>query len=52
MHVLKLSLTSVPVWVKFLHLPMEFWTPTVLSYVSSGAGKPLYADKVTEEQNA
>jgi hypothetical protein len=50
MQVLKLSLTSVPVWVKFLHLPMELWTPTSHSYVSSGAGKPLYADKVTEEQ--
>lgn len=47
---LKLILTSVPVWVKFLHLPMEYWTPTCLSHVASGVGKPLYADKVTEEQ--
>jgi hypothetical protein len=50
MQVLKLSLTSVPVWVKFLHLPMEFWTPTGLGFVASGIGKPLYVDKVTEEQ--
>lgn len=50
MQVLKLTLTSVPVWVKFVHLPMEFWTPTCLSYVASGVGKPLYADKVTEDQ--
>jgi len=50
MQVLKLSLTLVPVWVKFLHLPKEFWTPTGLGFVASGIGKPLYADKVTEEQ--
>jgi hypothetical protein len=50
MQVLKLNLSSEPVWVKFIHLPMEFWTPTCLSYVASGIGKPLYADKVTEEQ--
>lgn len=50
MQVLKLTLTSVPVWVKFVHLPMEFWTPKCLSYVASGVGKPLYADKVIEDQ--
>jgi hypothetical protein len=49
MQVLKLSLTSVLVWFKFLHLPMEFCTPG-LSFVASGIGKPLYAGKVTEEQ--
>jgi hypothetical protein len=50
MQVLKLALSSVPIWVKFLHLPMEFWTPNGLSYVASGVGVPLYADKVIEEQ--
>ncbi|XP_062171116.1 uncharacterized protein LOC133876895 [Alnus glutinosa] len=50
MQILKLALSSVPVWVKFLHLPMEFWTPNGLSYVASGVGVPLYADKVTKEQ--
>ncbi|XP_062155298.1 uncharacterized protein LOC133863345 [Alnus glutinosa] len=50
MQVLKLALSSVPVWVKFLHLPMEFWTSNGLSYVASGVGVPLYANKVTEEQ--
>lgn len=50
MQVLKLALSFVPVWVKFLHLPMEFWTSNGLSYVASGVGVPLYADKVTEEQ--
>jgi hypothetical protein len=50
MQLLKLSLTSIPIWIKLLHLPMEFWTPTCLSYVASGVGKPLYADSITEDQ--
>jgi hypothetical protein len=50
MQVMKLTLSSVPVWVKLLHLPIEFWTPTCLGHVASGVGKPLYADKRTEEQ--
>jgi len=29
---------------------MEFWTLTCLGYVASGIRKPLFADKVTEEQ--
>jgi hypothetical protein len=50
MQVLKLTLSSILVWVNFLHLPLEFWSPKCLCYVASGVGKPLYADKVTEEQ--
>jgi hypothetical protein len=50
MQVMKLTLVTIPVWIKLLHLPMEFWTPTCLNHVASGVGKPLYADKVTEEQ--
>jgi hypothetical protein len=50
MQILKLTLSSVPVWVKLINLPMEFWTPKCLSYVASGIGIPLCADKVTEEQ--
>jgi hypothetical protein len=50
MQVMKLTLATIPVWIKLLHLPMEFWTQTCLSHVASGVGKPLYADKVTEEQ--
>jgi hypothetical protein len=33
-----------------MHLPMEFWTPTCLSYVASGIGEPLYADSITRDQ--
>jgi len=50
MQVLKLTLKSIPVWVKFLHLPLEYWNHTCLSHVASGVGRPLYADSITEEQ--
>jgi hypothetical protein len=50
MQILKLSLNSIPIWIKLMHLPMEFWTPTCLSYVASGVGKPLYADSITGDQ--
>lgn len=46
MQVLKLTLSPIPL----VHLPMEFWTLTCLSHVASGVGKPLYADRITEEQ--
>lgn len=49
MQVLKLTLSSIPVWVKLVHLPMEFWTPTCLSHVASGVGKPMYADTITDD---
>jgi hypothetical protein len=50
MQLLKLSLSSVPIWIKLHNLPMEFWTSTCLSFVASGVGKPLCADSITEEQ--
>jgi hypothetical protein len=50
MQLLKLSLSTVPVWVKLHNLPIEYWNSTCLSYVASGIGKPLCADSVTEEQ--
>jgi len=50
MQVLKLSLTSIPIWIMLTHIPMEFWTHTCLSYVASGVGKPLSADSITEDR--
>jgi hypothetical protein len=50
MQVLKLTLTSIPIWVKFLHFPLEYWNHACLSHVASGVGRPPYADFVTEEQ--
>jgi hypothetical protein len=52
MQILKLSLNSILIWIKLMHLPMEFWTPTCLSYVASGVGKPLYADSIKETKPA
>jgi hypothetical protein len=49
MQVLKLTLSTVPIWIKLVHLPLEFWNPMCLSHMASGVGKPLYADKITEE---
>lgn len=36
--------TSVPMWVKFHHLPYDYWKPGGFGYFSSVRGKPLYAD--------
>jgi hypothetical protein len=51
MQVLKLTLTTIPIWIKLVHLPLEFWNPICLSRVASGIGKPLFADKITEEHS-
>ena len=48
---LKLSLSSIPIWIKIHNLPIEFWNSTYLSYVASGVGKPLCVDSVIEEQS-
>jgi hypothetical protein len=50
MQIMKLSLSSIPIWVKLMHLPLEYWTSTCLGHAASGIGKPLYVDRNTEEQ--
>jgi hypothetical protein len=50
MQLLKLSLSTVPIWIKMHNLPMEYWDSDCLSHIASGVGKPLCADSVTEEQ--
>jgi hypothetical protein len=50
MQVMKLSMMSIPVWIKLLHLLLEFWSSICLSHVASGIGKPLYVDSFIEEQ--
>jgi hypothetical protein len=49
MQLLKLSLSTIPIWVKQHNLPIEYWNSTCLSYVASGIGKPLCDDYVIEE---
>ncbi|PKI78689.1 hypothetical protein CRG98_000914 [Punica granatum] len=39
---------KVPVWVKFLGIPLELMTSNGLSYVASGIGVPLYLEKAVE----
>jgi hypothetical protein len=50
MQLLKLSLSSIPIWIKLHNLPIEFWNTTCLSYVASGVGKLICADSVTKVQ--
>ncbi|VFQ73365.1 unnamed protein product [Cuscuta campestris] len=41
------SFATMPVWVKFLDVPMGFWNPLGLSFLASKLGTPLYSDGVT-----
>ena len=48
MEMLNIQLTSLPIWVKFYNIPLEYWTNTCLSYIASAIGKPLHMDSLTE----
>jgi hypothetical protein len=42
------EMSRVPVWVKFLNLPLKCWSsPTCLSKIASVLGKPIQCDKLT-----
>lgn len=41
----------MPIFLKLLHLPSEFWSPEALSYVASGIGKRLCRHAATEDRN-
>ena len=45
---LNVQLTSIPVWVKFYNIPLEYWTNTSLGYIASAIGNPLHLDSLTE----
>ena len=49
MLLLKLSVSSIPIWIKLLHLSMEFRDRECLGGIASGVGKAL-SDSVTEER--
>ncbi|XP_019239960.1 PREDICTED: uncharacterized protein LOC109219951, partial [Nicotiana attenuata] len=40
-------LKTIPLWVKFPKLPLNYWSNKALSKIESGLGKPLYADACT-----
>ena len=48
MEMLNIQLTSLPIWVKFYNIPLEYWPNTCLGYIASAIGKPLYLDSLTE----
>lgn len=45
----KEQLSTLPIWVQFRSIPLEFWNEEGLSYIASAIGKPLYADAMTEK---
>ena len=47
---LNIQLTSLPIWVKFYNIPLEYWTNTCLGYIASAVGKPLHMDSLTENR--
>jgi hypothetical protein len=40
-------LSTVPVWIRFPSLHLKLWSNTVISYMASLIGKPLYMDNAT-----
>jgi hypothetical protein len=51
MQLLKLSLASIPIWIKLHNLPLEYWDSDCLGYIVSGIGKPICEDSVTENHS-
>ncbi|GAV92308.1 DUF4283 domain-containing protein [Cephalotus follicularis] len=39
--------TKIPVWVKLMNIPMEYWTVRGLSHLASVLGTPLHMDPAT-----
>ena len=50
MDMLNIQLSTVPIWVKFYNIPLEYWTSTGLGYIASTVGIPLHLDALTENQ--
>ena len=50
MDMLDIQLSTIPIWVKFFNIPLEYWTSTCLGYIASTVGVPLHLDALTENQ--
>ena len=50
MDMLDIQLSTIPIWVKFYNVPLEYWTSTSLGHIASTVGIPLYMDSLTENQ--
>ena len=42
--------THAQIWVRFLHLPQEYWGKQTLSEIASGLGTPLAIDEATQNR--
>ena len=51
MEMLNVHITSLPIWVKFFNIPLEYWTVTSLGYIASTVGIPLHLDTLTENHS-
>ena len=51
MEMLNLQITSLPIWVKFFNIPLEYWTVTSLGYIASVVGIPIHLDTLTENHS-
>ena len=50
MDMLNIKLSSIPIWVRFYNIPLEYWTSTCLGHIASTVGIPLHLDPLTENQ--
>ncbi|VFQ89794.1 unnamed protein product [Cuscuta campestris] len=41
--------STMPVWVKLMDVPMQFWGPNSLSKIASKLGRPLFTDGLTNK---
>ena len=51
MEMLNVHITSLPIWVKFFNIPLEYWTVTSLGYIASAVGIPLHLNTLTENHS-
>ena len=47
MEMLNVQITSLPIWVEFFNIPLEYWTVTSLGYIASAVGIPIHLDTLT-----
>ena len=46
-----MQITSLPIWVKFFNIPLEYRTVTSLGYIASVVGIPIHLDTLTENHS-
>ena len=51
MEMLNVQITSLPIWVMFFNIPLEYWTVTSLGYIASAVGIPLHLDTLTDNHS-